>query len=85
MEPAFGLYPTSGASDDYAYSRNFADTTLTRVPGFTIECGHSFQPVWAEAEQVIREVCAGLLAFCLEAAEQSPETWLTAVLHQHMS
>ena len=66
-----GLYPTSGASDDYAFSRHFADNTKTKVYGFTIECGRSFQPTWDEAEDVIREVCAGLIAFCLAAAEYS--------------
>lgn len=69
IEQAYGLYPTSGASDDYAFSRNFADGTKTKVYGFTIECGRSFQPTWDEAEDVIREVSAGLIAFCLEVAK----------------
>lgn len=68
VEQAFGLYPTSGASDDYAFSRHFADPSKAKVYGFTVECGgHSFQPTWSEAEEVIREVSAGLLAFCLAA------------------
>ena len=67
-EQAFGLYPTSGASDDYAFSRHFADPAKTKVYGFTIECGHSFQPTWSEAEEVIREVSAGLITLCLEAS-----------------
>ena len=71
VEQAYGLYPTSGASDDYAFSRNFADSTKTKVYGFTIECGRSFQPTWDEAEDVIREVSAGLIAFCLAAEEHS--------------
>jgi murein tripeptide amidase MpaA len=70
-EPAFGLYPTSGASDDYAFSRCFVDPAKTKVFGFTIECGHTFQPAWSEAENVIREVSAGLIAFCLAAARHS--------------
>lgn len=70
VTPAFGgLYPTSGASDDYAYSRHFSDPSRTRVLGFTIECAHSFQPPWAEAEHVIREVSAGLLALAAAVAE----------------
>jgi murein tripeptide amidase MpaA len=68
VEQAFGLYPTSGASDDYAFSRHFADPSKTKVYGFTVECGHSFQPTWSEAEEVIREVSASLIAFCLEAS-----------------
>jgi murein tripeptide amidase MpaA len=71
IEQAYGLYPTSGASDDYAFSRHFADNTRTKVYGFTIECGRSFQPTWDEAEDVIREVCAGLIAFCLAATGYS--------------
>lgn len=68
VEQAYGLYPTSGASDDYAFSRHFADAGKSKVYGFTIECGRSFQPTWDDAEDVIREVCAGLIAFCLAAA-----------------
>ena len=71
VEQAYGLYPTSGASDDYAFSRNFADSTKTKVYGFTIECGRSFQPTWDEAEDVIREVSAALITFCLAAEEHS--------------
>ncbi|WP_037677391.1 M14 family metallopeptidase [Streptomyces griseus] len=66
-EAAYGLYPTSGASDDYAYSRHFTDPAATKVLGFTIECGTAFQPPFGEAEEVIREVSAGLLALAVEA------------------
>jgi hypothetical protein len=38
------------------------------VYGFTIECGRGFQPTWDEAEDVIREVSAGLIALRLAAA-----------------
>ncbi len=68
LKQAFGLYPTSGASDDYAFSRHFSDPFKTKVYSFTVECGHEFQPTWTEAEEVIREVSASLIAFCLEAS-----------------
>jgi murein tripeptide amidase MpaA len=68
---SFSLYPTSGASDDYAYSRYFVDSTKGKILSFTVECGRSFQPSWQEAEDVIREVCAGLIAFCIAAREQA--------------
>jgi murein tripeptide amidase MpaA len=71
VEQAFGLYPTSGASDDYAFSRHFAEPSKAKVYGFTVECGRSFQPSWSEAEEVIREVTAGLIAFCLEASARA--------------
>jgi murein tripeptide amidase MpaA len=67
LAQSFALYPTSGVSDDYAYSRHFVDNTRNKIQSFTIECGHSFQPSWAEAEDVIREVCAGLTALCVAA------------------
>ncbi len=68
VEQAFGLYPTSGASDDYAFSRHFSDPSKTKVYSFTVECGHDFQPTWTEAEEVILEVSAGLIALCLAAS-----------------
>jgi murein tripeptide amidase MpaA len=71
VEQGYGLYPTSGASDDYAFGRHFADPSKTKVYGFTVECGHSFQPTWSEAEEVIREVSAGLIAFCLEVSARA--------------
>jgi murein tripeptide amidase MpaA len=67
---SFALYPTSGTSDDYAYSRHFVDDTREKVLGFTVECGQSFQPSWQEAEDVIREMCAALIAFCMTARQQ---------------
>ena len=71
LEQSFSLYPTSGASDDYAYSRHFVQGANSKILSFTIECGRSFQPPWAEAENVIREVCAGLIALCVEVAAPS--------------
>jgi murein tripeptide amidase MpaA len=61
--PAFSLYATSGASDDYAYSRHRVNSSSGRVLGFTVECGHDFQPEDAARENVIREVSAALVAF----------------------
>jgi murein tripeptide amidase MpaA len=71
LAQSFSLYPTSGVSDDYAYSRHFVDGASGKIFGFTIECGRAFQPPWAEAEDVIREVCAGLIALCVAARTQS--------------
>ena len=69
VEQAMTLYPTSGASDDYAFSRHFVDAARTRTYAWTVECGTSFQPPYAEAEQVIREVSSGLLRFALGVHE----------------
>jgi murein tripeptide amidase MpaA len=68
VEQAFGLYPTSGASDDYAFSRHLADPSKTKVYGFTVECGREFRPTWNEAKEIILEVSAGLIEFCLVAS-----------------
>jgi murein tripeptide amidase MpaA len=68
---SFSLYPTSGTSDDYAYSRHLVQAANKKILGFTVECGRSFQPPWQEAENVIREVCAGLIAFCIAAQGQA--------------
>ncbi|MCC9711620.1 M14 family metallopeptidase [Streptomyces sp. MNU76] len=69
VEAAYGLYPTSGTIDDYAYSRHLIDPAATKVFAYTIECGDKFQPAFSEAEQVMREVSAALLALALNAPE----------------
>ena len=65
--PSFGLYPTTGTSSDYAWSRHLAVPGKPRILSFTIETGREFRPPWAVAEDVIREVSSGLLRFLLEA------------------
>jgi len=65
VEQSFGLYPTSGAGDDYAFSRHFSDVTKSKVYSFTLEFGKDdFQPQWPEMKEIIVEVCSGLVAFC---------------------
>ncbi|MBD0742852.1 M14 family metallopeptidase [Streptomyces sp. CBMA152] len=65
----FHLYPTSGTSDDYAFSRHFVDPAKGKVLAFTVEWGKSFQPPWTEMERIILDVDAGLVQFCLTAQE----------------
>jgi len=65
---SYGLYPTSGASDDYVYARHFVDSSKAKVYGFVMEWGTEFQPPWAEMENIIKEVTAGLIGFCSTAA-----------------
>lgn len=73
--PAVDLYPTSGASDDYSYSRHFANTTLNLVHAYTIEMGHAsglrcpFYPTVAEYNENLREVAAGFMETLLAAVE----------------
>ena len=65
VKQAVGLYPTAGASDDYAYSRHLVDPR-------TIEWGRShastpFHPPYDEMWKVMREVTAGLLELDMSA------------------
>jgi hypothetical protein len=75
VKGAVGLYPTSGTSDDYAYSRNFVDAGKNKVLGYTIEWGpqrasipKSFHPDYPDMVPIIEEVTAALLAFCAGVA-----------------
>jgi hypothetical protein len=75
VKGAVGLYPTSGTSDDYAYSRSFVDAHKGKVLGYTIEWGpqrasipRSFHPDYPDMVPIIEEVTAALLAFCSELA-----------------
>ncbi|MFD8703356.1 M14 family metallopeptidase [Kitasatospora sp. NPDC059648] len=61
----FHLYPTSGTSDDYVFSRHFVDPGQGKVLGFTVEWGKEFHPLWAEMETIVLDVDAGLVQFCL--------------------
>ncbi|MDH6708891.1 murein tripeptide amidase MpaA [Kitasatospora sp. MAA19] len=61
----FHLYPTSGTSDDYVFSRHFVDGDQGKVLGFTVEWGTAFHPPWAEMRNIVLDVDAGLVAFCL--------------------
>jgi murein tripeptide amidase MpaA len=75
-------YPTSGAVDDYSYSRHWADCTRGKVYGFTLEFYHwtgdsqtSFHPPWPEMEQIVAEIDAGMVEFCLAAVPRFVPPW----------
>lgn len=61
VQQAYALYPTSGTSDDYAYSRHMTNPSKGKIYGFTIEWGTEFQPPWTEMERIISEVSAGIV------------------------
>lgn len=67
LQQAVLLYPTSGTSKDYAYSRHLVDTGKRKVYAYTLETAREFQPPYNEALQVIDESSAGLVQFCLSA------------------
>lgn len=66
VKSSYNLYPTSGTSDDYAYSRNFVDGSKEKVLSFVLEWGEAFQPPYSEMQNIISEITSGLLAFCLK-------------------
>ena len=68
-------YPTSGASDDWSFSRHYADPTKPQVLGYVLEFNKiwgQFFPTWTEMERIILDVDAGLVRFCLDT---TPKTW----------
>jgi len=72
VKPSVGLYPTSGGSDDYCYSRHMADPAKGKIIAYTMEWGRNravtpFHPPYPEMRKVMREVAAGLFEFCLRA------------------
>ncbi|UKZ75595.1 hypothetical protein TrVFT333_003283 [Trichoderma virens FT-333] len=70
------LYPTSGASDDYAYSRHFADPTKNLIHSYTVEFGFAnnaascpFYPTVASFNSNLRATSAGFMEFLLAATD----------------
>ncbi|KAJ2987635.1 hypothetical protein NUW58_g4392 [Xylaria curta] len=75
MQSAY-LYPTSGASDDYAFSRHIADPTKNKVYSYTVEFGFGnsqascpFYPTVAQYTSNLQETNAGFIEFLLAAAD----------------
>lgn len=77
---AVGLYPTAGASDDYAFARHIVQPGMSKMFGYTVEFNFSTDgnlanpptdPFLATADPAIydltlRDVIPGLIAFCLQ-------------------
>ncbi|KAH6983797.1 hypothetical protein EDB80DRAFT_824106 [Ilyonectria destructans] len=73
---AAALYPTSGASDDYAYSRHFADPSKNLVHAYTVEFGfgnsvasYPFYPSVSQYNSNLKATSAGFMEFLLSAVE----------------
>jgi hypothetical protein len=64
-----GLYATSGASDDYAFSRFWAKDGANKVYGYTMEFGYAtnFYPTLSEFNQNILDTNAGFMDWALAA------------------
>ncbi|KAF4982118.1 hypothetical protein FZEAL_2224 [Fusarium zealandicum] len=77
-----GLYPTSGASTDYALGRYYGDTCgASKLQGFTIEFGEEsgseacpFYPSGKQYHSWMRQVASGLMEVALKAADTKTET-----------
>jgi hypothetical protein len=65
VQQGAGLYPTTGTTEDYGYSRHFWDSSQKKVWSFVLETGLEFQPPYEEALNIMDEVSAGLIEFCL--------------------
>jgi carboxypeptidase T len=73
VRPANFLYPSCATSSDYFYSRHFTDAGQAKIVSYTLEWGTEPQPPYQDMRQIIKEVTAGLLAFCLKIiATQTP-------------
>lgn len=68
-EQGFSLYPTSGTSEDWAFTREFISPSRGKLSGFVIEFNKNidFFPTWAEMVELIADIDAGLLALCAYA------------------
>jgi hypothetical protein len=65
VKQGMDLYPTTGTTEDYAYSRHFVDASKRRVMAYVVETGTQFQPPFAEGYNIIKEVATGLVNFCV--------------------
>lgn len=74
---------TSGANDDYAYSRHFVNANKAKIMAFTVEFGNrldedpfaanGFQPsMEIQMPAIIEELIAGTIGFCLRARSSLP-------------
>ena len=72
VQPGIGLYPTSATAHDFAYAFHFVDTGNRKIMAYTVETAKEFQPPYSEALNVISEVSAGLLEFCIKCKTGGP-------------
>ena len=76
VEQALSLYPTAGTGHDYAFSRQLVDRAKSKVYGYTVEWGEEFHPPYAEMQNIIQEVTAGLLEFCLAVIDTTADIYI---------
>ena len=67
VQQDFAMYPTAGTSDDYASARHWLNSANGKIYSFTLEWGTEFQPPYAEMQNIINDITAAMLDFCLGA------------------
>jgi carboxypeptidase T len=70
VKQSVGIYATSGASDDYAFSRHQTDGSKSKIRAFTIEFGEQFVPCFAAMTKIIQEVDSSMTELCWIAASE---------------
>jgi carboxypeptidase T len=74
IEQAVGLYPTTGSSQDYAFSRNVtSNKDRSKTYAFTIEFGspqkghpeNIFIPSYSVMQNIIADICSAITALCV--------------------
>ena len=74
-QASVGLYPTTGASDDHAFSRQFPPAIGADKFAFTLEAGHTadgeYTPKVAQFPKVRRDIWGALVGFLSEIATRS--------------
>lgn len=79
VQQSFALYPTAGTSTDYSLSRCYVNPKKAKIHSYCIECGASafkFFPPDAERQEIIKEITAGLLDFCLGIIELHADIYI---------
>lgn len=64
VQESSGLYPTTGTSTDYGFSRRQDDSSNRKIQGWTIEFGKEFIPPFSEMQNIIQEVGAAMTELC---------------------
>ena len=84
--PSVGTtYPTSGTSDDWAFSRRYSGTagaTWAFAIEFNRDRTDTFFPSWGEMQKIIKDMSAGLVQFCLDAVPPRRWPWFICIIGQ---
>lgn len=74
VQESSGLYPTTGTSTDYGFSRRRDDSSKRKIQGWTIEFGKEFIPPYSEMQNIIKEVGAAMTELCWSVSFDTAHT-----------